>query len=177
MTTKDQMEFLGLDKLNALDVLSNKLNPSSFQLTGSISLFEFDIVKREISDIDIVVNSLDRIKRTFDKKEYDLQEWFDYSDKMENPKNTDQEKGKVTNRISFKINDVKICAFYSDEQRFKICNYMLDRKFKVSNPRYSIEAKEKYIIDLLQKENLNKFQIKKLEKHSSDIIAFYKKYQ
>lgn len=176
MTQEDQVKYLGLDKLNALDRLNVVLG-GNFQVTGSISLFEYGIIKRVISDIDIVVNSLDALKVAFSKKGYDFQEWYDYSDKLENPKNTLQKKGRVTNRISFEVEGVKCCAFYSTKQKFKVCKYILNREFRVSHPMYSIEAKKKYVIDLFKMDTLNEFQLSKLKKHNSDIQLFYKKFK
>jgi hypothetical protein len=150
MTQEEQIKYLGLKKLNALDKL-NVILSSQFQLTGSISLFEYNIVKRKISDIDIVVNSLDKLKIAFDIKGYNFQEWFNYSDKLEDPSKSLHGKGKVTNRISFDIDGVKCCAFYSPHQEFKICEYMLGRKFKVSHPIYAIQVKKKNMLQIYSK--------------------------
>lgn len=147
------------------------------ELTLVASEFEYDIIKRKISDIDIVVKSLDRLKVIFDEKGYEFQEWFDYSDKLESPKETLQEKGKVTNRISLEIAGVKCCAFSSLQQDFKVCEYMLNRRFRVSHPIYSIKAKKKYVADLSKLDTLNKFQLSKLKKHNSDIQSFYEKFK
>jgi hypothetical protein len=176
MTQDEQIKFLGLDKLNALDRL-NVILLGNFQLTGSISLFEHGIIKRQISDIDIVVDSLDRLKVTFDKKGCEFQEWFDYSEPLENPSLTLQRKGKVTNRISFKIGEVNCCAFFGKKQEFKIFEYMLDRKFKVSHPIYAIQAKKKYVTDLFKMDTLDEFQLSRLKKHISDIQSFYEKFE
>lgn len=174
MTEEEQIKYLGLDKLNVIDKINIVLN-GEFQLTGSISLVEYGIVKRKIGDIDIVVKSLDRLKVVFDQKGYDFKEWFDYSEELENPKNTLQGKGKVTNRISFEIDGIKCCAFYGPLETFNVCTYMLNREFKVSHPRYSIEAKKKYVQRLFEKDHLNPFQVSSLSKHNSDIQLYYEK--
>lgn len=167
MTQHEQIQLLGLDKLKVIDKINVMLR-GDFQLTGSISLVEYGIVKREISDIDIVVESFSILKIALRVKGYKHSYWFGYSDNTGTP--------KVTNRISFEIDGVKCCAFYSEHQEFKVCDYILERKFRVSHPRYAIAAKKKYVRDLFQKDKLNKFQISKLKKHSSDIQLYYEKY-
>ena len=175
MNQDDQIQYLGLDKLNVLDKINNALS-GQFQITGSISLLEYGIIKRKVNDIDITVRSLDFIKKIFDKKDYEFQEWFDYSEKLEDPKKTDQEKGKVTNRVSFKINGVKVCAFFFEKGKSMNKKYMVGREFKVLHPKYSIKAKKRFIQRMLEKDDLTDYQIYQFRKHMEDILS-YGKYQ
>lgn len=179
MTSQEQIEFLGLDKLNVLDIL--KLNLQSFQLTGSISLFEFDVIKRKISDIDIVVDSFDCLHSFESSTGLSLNYTFDYTDEIEQKKDfhpvklDGHLKYLVPNRASCKINGVNVCFFVGKKQEFKHCEYMRDRKFKVSHPRYAIEAKRQYLLNLVEIEKekpLTDFQKAKRIKHSSDILAY-----
>ena len=179
MTLQEQIEFLGLEKLNVLDTLNLFL--LNFQITGSISLFEYGVIKRKILDLDIVVNSFDCLQKFEDKTKIILDYSFDYTDEIEqkqdfHPKKLDGHlKYLVPNRAFCKINEIDVCFFVDKNQEHKYCKYMLDRKFKVSHPRYAIEAKRQYLLDLIEIEKekpLTDFQKAKRIKHSSDILAF-----
>jgi hypothetical protein len=177
MNIQEQTEFLGFDKLNALDTLAIYL--PTFQITGSISLFEYGVCKRKISDIDIVVNSFDCI--TYLENFFNVEYTFDYTDEIEtkqdfHPVKLDGHlKYLVPNRAKTLINGVNICIFVGKNQECKFFEYMNERKFKVSHPRYAIEAKRRYLLDLEEiekKDTLNDFQSKKRAKHLADILAY-----
>lgn len=174
MTKLEQFNFLGLDKLNALDRL-NVLLPE-FQITGSVSLFEYGVIKREISDIDIVVPHFDLVYRCICPKVKGVELWFDYTDKLQpNADSTEQPKGKIPNRASFNLDGVDVCIFYGIGQEFKFCEYVVNRRFKVSHPRYSVDAKLKYLKDLAEIElrmPLTDFQKQKKAKYLSDVNNF-----
>lgn len=173
MTKENQIKRIGLDKLNVLDQL-NVILDGNFIIGGSISLLEYGIIDRPIYDIDIVVDSLDEIKIKFDQKGYEFQEWFDYDDALENQKDTIQERGKVTNRVSFVIDGINCCAFYGKNQKYRDVSFVADRAFKISDPKYAIAAKKKYIDDLLNRETYTYEQLDKLEKHASDYAAYHR---
>lgn len=173
MTQEEQIEFLGLAKLNVLAQLKDMI--PDFAIGGSISLIEYGVCKRKVQDIDIVVANFDLILNIA-KQDIRVDYDFDYDSELQG-KGTSAyfEKGKIPNQARFEIDGVHICAFYGNEIEYKMCDYMFDKTFKVSHPRYAIEAKKRYLNCLLEREKLeplNEYNLAKRVKHTADIEAF-----
>jgi hypothetical protein len=85
---------------------------------------------------------------------------------------------KAPNRAYFFIDGEKIDVFAAKEQEFSIGEFSVGRQFKISHPKYSIEAKERYMKDLLTVKEKNKGWTSKQEqsflKHQKDYIEYQK---
>lgn len=180
MTTKQQLDFLGSEKAAALSVLYQKI--PIFRLTGSISLIEWGVCQRPVSDIDLVVGSFDEICSISDSFSVDYD--FDYTDEMEHSpilKSVGHEREPLVfalcplpNRAYFVIDGVKCCVFLGKDQEAKMCQ-IAGLDFLVSHPRYAVDAKRKYLKDLEEMEAqkpLTEFQQAKRAKHLADVSAY-----
>lgn len=180
MTNQQQSDFVGEEKAAVLAVLYQKIQ--IFRLTGSISLIEWGVCQRPVSDIDLVVGTFDEIWAIAEhfSVEYD----FDYTDEMEHSplfKSIGHEREPLAfalrpmpNRAHFKINGVKCCVFLGKDQEAKMCR-IAGLDFLVSHPRYAVEAKRKYLKDLKEVEvqkPLTEFQQAKRAKHLDDVLAY-----
>lgn len=178
MTIAEQEQYLGTGKLKVLEQLHILL--PDMQLTGSISLFEYDCIKRDINDIDIVVSEdLGKVGRRLEAF-YSVDYSVDYGDEMQQiGESSVFVRGVIPNRIFFEVGAVKVCVFYGTNQEHKLCSY-LSGVIKVSHPRYAIRAKLRYLADLDEVERsaggLTEFQKNKRTKHATDIAAFCKKF-
>lgn len=180
MTTQQQTDFLGEDKASALAVLYQKI--PIFRLTGSVSLIEWGVCERSVSDIDIVVGTFDEIWAISDSFSVDYD--FDYTEDMEHSpiyKSVGHEREPLVfalrplpNRAHFKIGVVDCCVFLGKDQEAKMCN-IAGLDFLVSHPRYAVDAKRKYLKDLEEievKKPLTEFQQAKRAKHLADVTAY-----
>ena len=180
MTNQQQFDFLGEDKASALAILYQKI--PNFRLTGSISLIEWGVCQRPVSDIDIVVGTFDEIQAIADSFPVDYD--FDYTDDMEHSpilKSVGHEREPLIfalrplpNRAHFQIGGVKCCVFLGKGQEAKMCQ-IAGLDFLVSHPRYAVEAKRKYLKDLEEIETqkpLSEFQQAKRAKHLADVSAY-----
>lgn len=171
---------MGADKAAALAVLYHKI--PIFRLTGSISLIEWGVCQRTVSDLDIVVGSFDEICAISDAFSVDFE--FDYSDEMQHTplyKSVGHEREPLVfalrplpNRAHFSINGVKCCVFLGKDQEAKMCS-IAGLEFLVSHPRYAVEAKRRYLKDLQEIESqkpLTEFQKSKRAKHLADVLAY-----
>lgn len=180
MTTQQQSDFLGEDKASALAVLYQKI--PIFRLTGSISLIEWGVCQRMVSDLDIVVGSFDEILAISDAFSVDFA--FNYADEMQHEplyKSIGHEREPLVfalrplpNRAHFKIGVVDCCVFLGKDQEAKMCQ-IAGLDFLVSHPRYAVEAKRKYLKDLEEieaKKPLTGSQQAKRAKHLADVSAY-----
>ena len=169
MTTEQQTDLLGFDKLNVLDRL-NIILPN-FYVTGSVSLVEYGVVSRPIHDLDICVRNMDLCYRLIDKG-YTVDFDFDYEQPL--PKDSVvQLKGKIANRAGVMINGIPVCIFYvKDEEETKMVEFMCGRRFQIAHPRYAIGAKRGYLLNLNQKPILTAEQKARKDKHQADVDAF-----
>jgi hypothetical protein len=180
MTQQQQSDFLGDDKINTLFIIYQKI--PLFRLTGSISLIEWGICERRISDIDIVVDTFDEIQDI--SNVFPVEFDFDYTDEMEHAallKSIGHEQEPLTfalrplpNRAYFKIGEVNCCVFLGKGQEVKSCQ-IGGIDFLVSHPKYAIEAKKRYLKDLEHIESkmpLTEFQKAKRTKHMADVLAY-----
>lgn len=180
MDIQKQSDFLGAEKAAALAILYKKI--AIFRLTGSISLIEWGVIERVVSDIDIVVGSWEELEAI--SKEFSVDFDFDYSDEMEHAPLSksighNQEPlvfalRPLPNRAHFKIGNVNCCVFLGKYQEAKMCQ-IAGLDFLVSHPRYAIEAKRRYLKDLEEiesKKPLTEFQQAKRAKHFVDILAY-----
>lgn len=145
---------------------------------GSISLVAWGVVNRPIGDIDIVVPELESLDDL--EVEYDVD--YDFVDSVELVPTVDEGKKMVLqkhkrpeprpiNQITFKIGDVKCCAFLNKGEETK--PVMLgDIEFQVAHPKHAVEAKRKYYQHLMKKVKLTEAQEARLKKHLVDILMY-----
>lgn len=168
MTTEDQIKYIGLEKLNAMDRL--KVLIPNFHFTGSLSLLCYGVTKRVIGDLDIVVSNMDVLYRVEDAGEQ-VDRDFDYETELPRESSI-QLKGKIPNRAHIRLYNTDICVFYAKDEESKMFNFIANRTFKVAHPRYAITAKEMYVKGLLSK-NRTEAQDARMNKHQEDINKYY----
>jgi len=156
------------NKIKALVTL-HEITGGNFQIGGSLSLLGYKIINREIHDLDIIVQSPEYITPLLPKN-VPHTECYDYFDDsgylIENPPVT---------RIFIRLCETPICIFFSKEEEYTKCEFEgCALEFKISHPKYAIEAKKNYVKKLLNDSFLSTFEVQRLEKHMSDILAYYK---
>lgn len=164
MNERQQINLIGLNKLNVLDWL--KVHIPDMQLTGSLSLLAYGVYKtRIVGDIDIVSFNPSFAKVLVEDKHVTTDEFL----------NSEPDGQSETNLRSVRIEKDGIsidCFLSGTPQDCKEFNFISGRKFKVSHPKYSIKAKREYITALMKMDELTEFRRKKLYKHTQDIIKY-----
>ena len=165
----NQEIHIGLDKLTALDRIKTMTN-SKFLVTGSISLYLYGVIDREIKDIDIVVPDLVVFAAIIESYGLQNHKQLDYDEK----KKIEDQK---INQIRFKVNGLWCCAFESkDGEEHKAFPFSVGRSFNVAHPQGAILAKKRYVSDILKKDLPTHKQNERLKKHVQD-IALYNDWQ
>lgn len=165
-------------KLGALKAISEKVK---FHLGGSLSLVAWNVLNRPIGDIDIVVDSelqLDIIESNWET-EFDMNYERETAEEVEEVEPyprigliqlVEVPKPEFV-QARFTVAGYEFCAFLSKDEETKpvLINGTL---FDVAHPRYAMEAKEKYVKKLQEKESLTEEQYERLEKHQMDLTAY-----
>lgn len=178
-----EIKYINPYRMNILDKL-NRLLYGQFKLTGALSLLFHGIIERHINDIDIVVDSFDILKLL--PKDVKPEYTYDYNEKEPEGfieilvfkfKRFKTKLIKSPNRAYFELDGYKVDVFLGKDQDYVVGEFSVDRKFKISDPKYSIEAKEKYMKDLynmlFKNKKLTEAQKYRYKKHQAD----YKDYK
>ena len=150
-------KHIGENKLAVLDKIEELTGPE-FIVTGSLSLWEHDIITRTVNDIDIFmkIKGITKLQSAGYKVTSFLNR--DYG-----PKQNDTDISDLIAQLY--INDVKVDIF---EWQYGIVHkklsYLGSRRFNVAVPGYSIAAKEEYL-----KNDKGYMTTESIEKHESDI--------
>lgn len=182
MTREDQFTYLGQDKIAAMRKL-RKISPFFLHFSGSLSLFEYGVVQRNIGDLDIVAPNLDAWIHVLQQEGIPyLTYWGYYEVKQTNeiPRRRLRRGSRLpdttsswVNRVAFEIKGVKCCVFYGEGQEYKLCEYVGGIKARISHPRYAIAAKKKYVEEYKASPG-DPAKLHRIMKHEKDIELFYK---
>ena len=164
----NQETHIGLDKLVALDRIKTMTN-SKFLVTGSISLYLYGVIDRDIKDIDIVVPDLVVFAAIIESYGLQSHKQLDYDEKK-------KIKDQKINQIRFKVGKLWCCAFESSDGKHKVFTFSVGRSFNVAHPQGSILAKKRYVSEILKKDLPTHKQNERLKKHVQD-IALYNDWQ
>ena len=181
MTTEQEIKLIGFNKFNVLDKIQTII--PDFQITGSLSLLVHNIIDRPVGDIDLVIEDFYQLK-AFEKFNIDVEYSHDYD--FERPKkkihqfnknlNSLSKEVKLPNRAFTKINGVKVCFFIRKDLKHTIYEFTTGyRVFKITDPKYTIESKIKYIKkynELELDKPLESYQLAIREKHLKGLPAF-----
>ena len=181
MSTEQEIKLIGLDKFNVLDKVKTII--PDFQITGSISLLVHNIIDRPVEDIDLVIDNLHQLE-AFKRINVNIEHSYDYDFEvptitMYTPKQNNSpvlKEVKLPNRAFTEIDGVKVCFFIRKD--LKYINYEFTtgyRRFKITDPEYTIESKIKYIKkynDLELNFPLPEHSKKIREKHLKDVWAY-----
>ena len=155
-------KHIGENKLTVLDKLQDLTGPE-FIITGSLSLWEHDIITRPVNDIDIFmkIKGITKLQRAGYKVIPFLNR--DYG--------TKQNDTDISDLIAqLYINDVKVDIFeWQDGIVHKKLSYLGSRRFNVAVPEYSIAAKKEFL-----KNDKGYMTPESIEKHKNDIKNYNK---
>lgn len=188
MTQEDQFTYLGQDKLAAMRKL-RKISPFFLHFSGSLSLFEYGVVQRNIGDLDIIAPGLDKWIHTLKQEGIPYLTYWGYyelkpmhasmhvvemrSRRVRRGSRLPNTTSSWVNRVAFEIKGVKCCVFYGEGQEYKLCEYMGGVKARISHPRYAIAAKKKYVEEYKASPG-DPSKLHRVMKHEKDIELFYK---
>lgn len=174
------VEQLTSEKLQALKII-NTILKGNFQVGGSLSLIHYNIIDRPSHDIDIVVKSDKDFELLVSSLEllHNLK-YLTFKPSEDADYNDDDQNEKLGLNYRFLINNIYCCVFVAENEKFQEISVLIDEKesisLKISEPKYAIQAKNKYVINLLQKDKLTESEVERLTKHILDIIKYQSKH-
>lgn len=174
------VEQLTSEKLQALKII-NTILKGNFQVGGSLSLIHYSIIDRPSHDIDIVVKSDKDFELLVSSLEllHNLK-YLTFKPSEDADYNDDDQNENLGLLYRFLINNIYCCAFVAENEKFQEISVLIDEKesisLKISEPKYAIQAKNKYVINLLQKDKLTESEVERLTKHILDIIKYQSKH-
>lgn len=174
----NKTKHIGAAKFNVLEKIKNVIS-DNFVITGSFSLFQHDVIDRQINDLDIVVenSSLVEILLTkFNGKKFVFSEYLNATEVIEKTP-TLTCVYFVKDNMAFNpvgqliIDGIKVDLFIQSNVEYQTINYwrphnVLERKYKVALPKVSIEAKENYLRSI-------SISLEKRLKHQKDVDSYY----
>lgn len=160
----------------------------NFVIGGSLSLYLYGVIDREIGDLDLIIydkGEFNKFIQNFEvvDDEYLGDDRLTKKDRMKILAKSLQKDNLLNwlenfdaNQMRFLIDGINVCVFYSNEQEDSTYFLVGEHEIKASQPQFAIQVKRKYLkkFDTTEMHNWDEFKKEKYVKHLTDILNYEK---